>query len=113
MGRFEANFLPGGRQVAFGGAEKESGRRIYVQDIETGAVRPISPPGVLTDALTTSDGRYVVGRSAGKHSLYPTDGGDPARCRPVAHRLRCSGVSTDAPLLRRGESGRRQSIAWT
>jgi hypothetical protein len=74
-GRGEANFVRGGRQIVFGGAERGVGRRIYVQDVESGTIRAISPVGVSTDALTTTDGRYVVGRAAGRHALYALDGG--------------------------------------
>ena len=41
--RFEANFLPDGRRIVFGGREKDHGRRIYVQDVQSGLVRAISP----------------------------------------------------------------------
>ena len=51
--RFEANFLPNGRQIVFGGAEKDRGARIYVQDIDSGSIRPISPERVVTRGLST------------------------------------------------------------
>jgi hypothetical protein len=34
----DARFLPNGRQIVFGGREKDRGARIYVQDIEVSAV---------------------------------------------------------------------------
>jgi len=75
VGRGEANFLPDGRRVVFGGVEKDRGGRIYVQDIESGSIRPISPEHVRTNAFVTADGRYVIGSSKEGKFKYPIDGG--------------------------------------
>ena len=48
VARGEANFLPNGRQIVFGGREKDRGGRIYVQDIDGGSIRAISPENVGT-----------------------------------------------------------------
>ncbi len=63
VARGEANFLPNGRQIVFGGREKDRGGRIYVQDIDRGSIRAISPENVGTEGLATPDSRYVVGRT--------------------------------------------------
>ena len=78
----EANFLPDGSHIVFGGSERDRRSRIYVQRLDDGSLpRPISPEGVLTDALATPDGRFVLGRSpAVGHALYPIDEGSS---RPV------------------------------
>ena len=75
--RGEANFLPDGRRIAFGGREKGHGPRIYVQDVQTGLVRAISPENTRTVGLATPDGRFVIGSAAAKGFLYPVDGGAP------------------------------------
>jgi hypothetical protein len=77
VSRFEANFLPNGRQIVFGGLEKGHGPRIYLQDVDGASLRAISPENVQTTGLSTIDGRYVVGWSAGRFSLYAVDGGAP------------------------------------
>ena len=74
---FEGNFLPDGRQLAFGGLEKGRGRRIYIQDVEDGSVRAISPENVQTTGLSTTDGRYVVGWSADGFFRYAIDNSAP------------------------------------
>jgi Tol biopolymer transport system component len=74
VGRGEANFLPNGRQVVFGGREKDHGSRIYVQDIDSGTVRAISPESVSTDGLATPDSRYVIGHTRGQVVKYAVDG---------------------------------------
>ena len=80
-----ANFLPDGRRIAFA-ARETGGARIYVQDLQGGPPRAISPEGVWTNALATPDGRFVWGRTMGlggmvgppvAYVLYPVDGGTP------------------------------------
>jgi Tol biopolymer transport system component len=73
-GRGEANFLPNGREVVFGGREKDRGSRIYVQNIDSGTIRAISPESVSTDGLATPDSRYVIGRTRGQLVKYAVDG---------------------------------------
>jgi hypothetical protein len=76
-GRFEANFLPNGRQIVFGGREKNRGRRIYIQDIDSGSIRAISPENVVTSGLATPDSRYVIGQNSGRVFKYAVDEGAP------------------------------------
>jgi dipeptidyl aminopeptidase/acylaminoacyl peptidase len=76
--RFEANFLPDGRRIVFGGRAKDRRRQIFVQDVEGGLPRAISPENAFTAGLSTPDGRFVVGAIAGaRQFLFPVDGGAP------------------------------------
>jgi tRNA A-37 threonylcarbamoyl transferase component Bud32/Tol biopolymer transport system component len=77
VARFEANFLPNGRQIVFGGAEKDRGARIYVQDIDNGSIRAISPERVATAGLSTRDSRYVVGQTKEQVFKFAVDGTAP------------------------------------
>jgi eukaryotic-like serine/threonine-protein kinase len=77
VARLEANFLPNGRQIVFGGRESNHARRIYVQDIDSGSIRAISPERVQTEGLATPDGRYVIGRMDGRVFNFPVDGSAP------------------------------------
>ena len=79
VGRGEANFLPNGRQIVFGGVEKDRGGRIYVQDIDGGSIRAISPENVRTQGLATPDSRYVVGRTTEHLFKFAVDGSAPIR----------------------------------
>ena len=97
--RFEANFLPDGRRIVFGGREKDQGRRIYLQDIESGTVRAISPERVATAGLATNDGRFVVGTHEGKHFLFPVDGGAPVPLSIMASDDEALQWSSDGRLL--------------
>ena len=67
----EANFLPDGKRIAFGGVAPGQQPRIYVQDLSDGVPRPISPEGVATDGLATPDGRFVLGWSQGRTRSIP------------------------------------------
>jgi eukaryotic-like serine/threonine-protein kinase len=102
----EANFLPDGRRIAFGAAEQGRTRRIYVQNLHDGALRPISPEGVFTDGLATPDGRFVVGSTEGRHMLYPVDEGAPRPLPVLTASDQPLEWSPDGRLLfvRRGEA---------
>jgi hypothetical protein len=74
----------------FGGREKDRGGRIYVQDIDGGSIRTISPENVGTQGLATLDSRYVVGRTTEHWFKFAVDGSAPI---PLTYLDR-----NDAPL---------------
>jgi hypothetical protein len=74
---FEAGFLRDGTKVVFGGREEGQGSRIYVQDLQGGAPRAVSPGGVRTFGLATPDGQFVLGSVNREHILFPIHGGNP------------------------------------
>jgi eukaryotic-like serine/threonine-protein kinase len=86
----EANFLPDGRRFVFTAWEKGRPMRVYVQNVQGGSPRAISPEGVFSDGVSTPDGQFVVGSIDGKHALYPVAGGAP---RPLP-----SLTAADTPL---------------
>jgi Tol biopolymer transport system component len=76
-----AAFLPDGKGILFAGNEPGSGGRLYVQNLEGGKPRAISPEGVEGFPLAISpDGRRVaaIGRE-GETWLFPLEGGQPER----------------------------------
>ena len=79
-----AAWFPDSRSIVFAGSEPGRGVRLYVQGIEGGKPRPISPEGV-TSALpgfaVSPDGKFVaaVGPQR-KGALFPVDGGE---VRPI------------------------------
>ena len=67
-----------GSRIALSGREAGRGVRVYVQDIERGAIRPLTPEGFsLPLQAATPDGKAVLARGQGRWSLFPIDGGDP------------------------------------
>jgi Tol biopolymer transport system component len=81
--RSDAHFLPDGKNVVFSGTEAGHKLRIYVQAIDSGTARPISPEGV-SGSVATADGKFVFGFSDSV-SLYPVDGQGAPRPVPGIH----------------------------
>ena len=81
--RSNARFLPDGKNVAFSGTEPGHKSRIYVQAIDSGIARPISPEGV-DGYIPTADGKSVFGFSDSV-ALYPVDGQGAPRPVPGIH----------------------------
>jgi eukaryotic-like serine/threonine-protein kinase len=77
-----AGWLPDGKRVIFSGSEPGHTIRIYVQDLDGGKPRAISPEGGGTlNPVVSPDGKFVEGLgSDGKRLFFPVDGGEP---RPV------------------------------
>lgn len=81
--RSNARFLPDGKNVVFSGMEPGHKSRIYVQAIDSGAARAISPEGV-SGFVPTADGKFVFGFSDSV-ALYPVDGQGAPRPVPGIH----------------------------
>jgi hypothetical protein len=75
-----ASFFPDGRRIIFVGSEPGHARRCWLQDLDGGKPRPITPEGVI-GAVLSPDGRFVVASGPDqKPALYPVEGGPP---RPI------------------------------
>jgi hypothetical protein len=77
----DAFWLPDGRRVLIAGFEKARPTRLFVQDVEDGTPRAVTPEGIATwNPTPTPDGRFVLaGEQTGRSPflLYPIDGGEP------------------------------------
>jgi len=74
-------WLPDGKQLVFSGKRAGHETQCFVQNIDGGKPRAVTPEGV-TRCLPSPDGKWIAARDmAGKQArLYPLDGGEP---RPV------------------------------
>ena len=74
-----ARWLPDGKRFVFAGNEPNAGVRLYVQDIDGGKPRAISPEGAHATAFFPSpDGKHVFGIGPDqKGYLYAVEGGEP------------------------------------
>ena len=73
-----AGFFPGDKRLLFAGTAKDGGTRMYAQDLEGGAPRPLTPVGVAPRRNTLSpDGKWLAANQRGVLRLFPVDGGDP------------------------------------
>jgi DNA-binding beta-propeller fold protein YncE len=103
-------FVSGGREIEFRGVEKGQGPRIYVLNLESGKIRPISEAGVpsTTYAPGSPDGRNILAlaREAGP-AIYPVAGGEVKPVAGAEHGDYPAGWSDDGKsvyVYRRGES---------
>jgi eukaryotic-like serine/threonine-protein kinase len=75
-----AQWFRDSKKVLVCGNEPGKGTRFYVQEIDGGSARPVTPEGTR-DGLLSSDGKFVLARGLeGKYFVYPIEGGEP---RPV------------------------------
>jgi hypothetical protein len=84
-----ARFLPDGRRIVLLGGAAGDAWRGYVQEIDSGAIRPFTAAGVTfiqsRNIVLTPDGTGAVFTSPdGRVLLFPTAGGEP---RPLPHLL--------------------------
>ena len=75
---FPVLWLPDGKQLVFPGKLAGHGTRCFIQTIDSGKPRPITPEGV-TGCHPSPDGKWIAAREiASKQGrLYPLDGGEP------------------------------------
>ena len=77
------DWMPDGRQIVFAGSAAGQGARCYIQDIEGGEPRPITPEGNrfgLGQKAVSPDGEWIASeRADGPPSLFPVGGGETQR----------------------------------
>jgi WD40 repeat protein len=80
----DARWLPDGKNVVFVGSEVGQASRTYIQDLEGGPPRAITPAGIA-GSVVSPDGRLVAALAADRRLFVcPMSGGEP---RPVAQLL--------------------------
>ncbi|MDQ6891761.1 MAG: serine/threonine-protein kinase [Acidobacteriota bacterium] len=74
-----ATWFPDGRRILISGNEPGHGSRLFVQDVEGGKPRPITPEGVnIRFDVISPDGKSVVATGTDqKIDLYPIEPGEP------------------------------------
>ena len=91
-----AGWYPDGKQVLFNGREPGHAMRTYIQEVNNGKPRPITPEA-STGTLVSPDGKFlVVTGPQAKLQVYPVSGGDP---RPV------QGIGADDEVIRWSSDG--------
>jgi Tol biopolymer transport system component/tRNA A-37 threonylcarbamoyl transferase component Bud32 len=91
-----ARWMPDGKSFVFSGTETGHGVRLYVQDLNGGIARAISPEGIGPTAFDVSpDGKLVAAEGADMKSyFYPTEGGEG---RPIPGTLLNDRISRWSP----------------
>jgi serine/threonine protein kinase len=101
-----AGFLPDGKRIYFPGiAPKERGR-VWVQDLQGGKPRSITPDDVRLP-VPVGDGRFICARASdGEWSLYPVDGNaEPRRVLGILPGEEPIQSIPDGSLFVRGAEG--------
>ncbi|MGE5236707.1 MAG: hypothetical protein ACM3O7_10185, partial [Acidobacteriota bacterium] len=80
-----ARWMPDGRRVVFFGHAPGRGGRLFLQDLEGGVPRPITPEGAGSTFFAISpDGTQVaVTVESAKMMIYPVQGGQPTLARGI------------------------------
>ena len=81
-GNFGA-FLPDGKRMVFTAHEPGKPPRVFVQSLDGGAPRPVTPEGVTARALSPDGGTLLVRTFDQGFSLAPLDGGPSTPVRSV------------------------------
>ena len=105
-----ATWLPDSKRILFAGSEPGHGLRLYVQGIDGGKARAVTPDGIavgLPGFAVTNDGKSVaaIGHDH-KCALYPIDGGAPRPLEGLAEGefpLRFSPDNRSLFVWKRGE----------
>ncbi|MEO8191254.1 MAG: protein kinase [Acidobacteriota bacterium] len=74
-------FLPDGRSILFNGNQPGRPARVFVQDLQGGAARPVSAEGVTARLLSPDGKSLVIGTQETGFSVTPLEGG-PGRPIP-------------------------------
>ena len=73
----ESHWLPDGKRIIFSGNQPGHAARCFVQNVEGGKPRAVTPEGVVF-CLVSPDGKWIAGSNrADEGELYPMDGGEP------------------------------------
>ena len=120
-----SGFLPGDRTILFHGTDKAGVNRMYVQDLDGGTPRAVTPDGVTVPLrnTVTPDGKWLAAEAKGAIRLFPIDGGESrpvtgtvrGRCTHPLERgrqcLTCRGVGPPRNARIRGERVDRHAHA--
>jgi Tol biopolymer transport system component len=76
-----ARWFPDGKRIVFSGTEEGHGVRLYIQSLDGGAARAITPEGANATAFAISpDGKLIAGVGPDDQGyLYPVAGGEARR----------------------------------
>ena len=75
-------FFPDGRRIWFMAEDRAQGRRVWLQNLDGGKPRAITPTGV-GGTMLSRDGRYICAQASGDWYLYPTEAKDTAETHKV------------------------------
>jgi eukaryotic-like serine/threonine-protein kinase len=75
-----ASWLPDGKRILLVGEEPGHARRSYIQHIEGGAPRAVTPEGMAGSLVSPDGTSIIVATTQGRFAVFPLSGGEP---RPI------------------------------
>ncbi|MGB9177635.1 MAG: protein kinase [Pyrinomonadaceae bacterium] len=94
-----ASWFPDSKRILFIGNENGRSLRCFVQDLESGKTRPVTPEGV-TGRFISPDGKLIFATDAQQqHLLYGVDGGEPNQINGLAAEDEVIGWNADGRAL--------------
>lgn len=93
-------WLPDSKSFTFTADESGHGARTFLQSLDGGAPRPLTPEGTV-GASVSPDGKYLLATDASRHRwLYPIAGGEPQKLDiSVAPEESTVGISSDGKAI--------------
>ncbi len=73
------DWMPDGRQFVFAGSASGQGVRCYIQDVDGGEPRPITPEGYrffIGQKAVSPSGEWLAAEADGPPSMFPIEGGE-------------------------------------
>ena len=101
---YPAAWYPDGKQVIFQGREPGHDWRYYIQSIDGGPPRAITPEGTIASAsngtFVSPDGKWIlVSNAENQFALYPVDGGEPRTIQHLENEDEIIGWDNDGHSL--------------
>jgi eukaryotic-like serine/threonine-protein kinase len=76
--QFFARWFPDGKRILFAGAEPNLLPRLWIYDLSSGKMQPVTPEAISGPAAISPDQKFILAPSIGQgYSLYPVDGDEP------------------------------------
>jgi dipeptidyl aminopeptidase/acylaminoacyl peptidase len=108
-----AEWASDGRRLVVLASQADRPLRFWVQNIDGGAPRPITPEGLDGLFVTVNHSDYIGARDkTGAVGLYPIDGGDPKRLAGLTETDQVIGGSADSDIVyvSSGDSATRRQV---
>uniref|UniRef100_Q01VZ5 Serine/threonine protein kinase n=1 Tax=Solibacter usitatus (strain Ellin6076) TaxID=234267 RepID=Q01VZ5_SOLUE len=105
-------WLPDSRRILFAAAEPGHFVRTYVQDINGGSPRPVTPEGISGSVLSVDGTSLLALDSEAKAFLYPLGGGTPKPLPVLTTDERLMSFSEDARSIFVARRSERLAKVW-
>jgi eukaryotic-like serine/threonine-protein kinase len=108
---YGVNWLPDGKHLLLSASEGGKGARLYLLDLGTEALHPITPEGAVTQSPVSPDGSLISARGAdGNTWSFPIAGGTPRRVPGLQEGEGVLAWTSDGKAVYVGGIGEMESV---